>query len=113
MGHYAKVENGIVTQVVVADGPEWCEQNLGGEWVQTSYNTYGGVHSNGKIPIHKNYAAIGYTFDGIGFAAPKPHLSWSLNTTSYLWEAPTPMPTDGHAYMWDELTTSWVKTPAL
>ena len=63
MGHYAKVENGVVTQVIVADGPDWCEQNLGGEWVQTSYNTSGGVHSGGKFPIHKNYAGIGYTYD--------------------------------------------------
>jgi len=113
MGHYAKVEDGIVTQVIVADGPDWCEQNLGGEWVQTSYNTSGGVHSGGKFPIHKNYAGIGYTFDGIGFAAPQPFASWSLNSTTYLWEAPTPMPTDDKRYTWDEATTSWVELPAL
>ena len=107
MGHYAKVENGIVTQVIVADGPDWCEQNLGGQWIQTSYNTIGGVHSGGKFPIHKNYAGIGYTFDGIGFAAPQPFASWSLNTQSYLWEAPTPMPTDGKRYTWDEDNTDW------
>ena len=109
MGHYAKVENGIVTQVIVADGPDWCEQNLGGEWVQTSYNTVGGVHSGGKFPIHKNYAGIGYTFDGVGFAAPQPFASWSLNTQSYLWEAPVAEPTDGKRYTWDEATTSWVE----
>ena len=109
MGHYAKVENGIVTQVIVADGPDWCEQNLGGEWVQTSYNTHGGVHSGDKLPIHKNYAGIGYTFDGVGFAAPQPYSSWTLNSTSYLWEAPTPMPTDGKRYTWDEATTSWIE----
>jgi len=113
MGHYAKVENGVVTQVIVADGPDWCEQNLGGEWVQTSYNTFGGVHSSGKLPIHKNYAGIGYTFDGIGFAAPQPYASWSLNSTTYLWEAPTPMPVDDKFYRWDEDTTSWVEIPAL
>ena len=109
MGHYAKVENGVVTQVIVAEGPDWCEQNLGGEWVQTSYNTTGGVHKDGKFPIHKNYAGIGYTFDGVGFAAPKPYSSWTLNLTSYLWEAPTPMPTDDKRYNWDEATTSWVE----
>jgi hypothetical protein len=109
MGHYAKVEDGVVTQVIVADGPDWCEQNLGGEWVQTSYNTTGGVHSSGKFPIHKNYAGIGFTFDGIGFAAPKPYPSWTLNTTSYLWEAPVAMPTDDKRYTWDEATTSWVE----
>jgi len=109
MGHYAKVEDGVVTQVIVADGPDWCEQNLGGQWVQTSYNTYGGVHSGGKFPIHKNYAGIGYTFDGIGFAAPQPFVSWTKNTESYLWEAPTPMPTDGKPYAWDEATLAWVE----
>jgi hypothetical protein len=109
MAHYAKVEDGVVTQVIVADGPDWCEQNLGGEWVQTSYNTAGGVHANGKFPIHKNYAGIGYTFDGIGFAAPQPYASWTKNADSYLWEAPTPMPTDGKRYAWDEPTLSWVE----
>jgi len=107
MGHYAKVENGVVTQVIVADGPDWCEQNLGGEWVQTSYNTFGGVHSGGKFPIHKNYAGIGYTFDGIGFAAPQPYPSWTKNEATYLWNAPVAMPTDGKAYSWNEETLSW------
>jgi hypothetical protein len=112
MGHYAKVENGVVTQVIVADGPDWCEQNLGGEWVQTSYNTVGGVHLNGKFPIHKNYAGVGYTFDGVGFAAPKPFESWTLNKDTYLWEAPTPPPTEGGPYGWDEDSLSWIETPA-
>jgi hypothetical protein len=111
MGHYAKVENGIVTQVIVADGVDWCEQNLGGEWVQTSYNTLGGVHSGGKFPIHKNYAGLDYTFDGVGFAAPQPYASWNLNAQSYLWEAPTPMPTDGKDYEWNEADLEWVEIP--
>jgi hypothetical protein len=113
MGHYAKVEDGVVTQVIVADGPDWCEQNLGGEWVQTSYNTRGGVHSGGKLPIHKNYAGIGFTFDGVGFAAPQPYPSWTKNTETYLWEAPVAYPTDDKFYRWDEDTTSWVEIPAL
>jgi hypothetical protein len=112
MGHYAKIENGIVTQVIVAEGPDWCEQNLGGEWVQTSYNTYGGVHSGGKMPIHKNYAGVGYTFDGVGFAAPKPAASWTLNRDTYIWEPPNPMPTDGKLYRWDENSLSWIETEA-
>jgi hypothetical protein len=111
MGHYAKVEDNIVTQVIVADGVDWCEQNLGGEWVQTSYNTFGGVHSSGKFPIHKNYAGIGYTFDGVGFAAPQPYPSWALNKTSYLWEAPVAYPDDENAYTWNEETTSWELLP--
>lgn len=110
MAHYAKVEDGVVTQVIVADGPDWCEQNLGGQWVQTSYNTLGGVHSGGKFPIHKNYAGIGYTFDGIGFAAPKPYDSWTLDVQTYLWNAPTPMPVEeGKFFTWDEPTLSWVE----
>ena len=107
MGHYAKVEDGLVTEVVVADGPDWCEQNLGGEWVQTSYNTHGGVHSGGKFPIHKNYAGIGYTFDGIGFAAPQPYPSWTKNSETYLWEAPVAYPEGDKLYTWNEETTSW------
>ena len=107
MGHYAKVEDGVVTQVIVADGPDWCEQNLGGEWVQTSYNTSGGVHSGGKFPIHKNYAGIGYLFDGVGFYAPQPYPSWTKDEATYLWNAPVAMPTDGKRYSWNEETLSW------
>lgn len=107
MGHYAKVENGVVTQVIVADGVDWCEQNLGGEWVQTSYNTARGVHSGGKFPIHKNYAGVGFTFDGVGFAEPQPYPSWTLNKESYTWDSPTPYPTDGERYQWNEETISW------
>jgi hypothetical protein len=109
MAHYAKVENGVVTQVIVADSKEWCEANLGGTWVQTSYNTQGGVHKLGGTPLHKNYAGIGYTFDGTGFAAPQPFPSWNLDSESYLWQAPTPMPTDDKRYAWDEETLAWVE----
>lgn len=112
MSHYAKVEDGVVTQVIVADTREWCEANLGGTWVQTSYNTKGNQHPEGR-PLHKNYAGIGYTWDGTGFAAPQPYPSWTKNSDTYLWEAPTPMPTDGKRYSWDEASTSWVEAPAL
>ena len=112
MAHYAKVEDGVVTQVIVADSKEWCQTNLGGTWVQTSYNTKGNQHPNGT-PLNKNYAGIGYTWDGTGFAAPQPYPSWTMNTTTYLWEAPTPKPVDDKFYRWDEDTTSWVEVPAL
>ena len=108
MAHYAKVEDGVVTQVIVADSKEWCQANLGGTWVQTSYNTHGNQHPEGR-PLNKNYAGIGYTFDGTGFAAPQPYPSWNKNSETYLWEAPTPMPTDGKVYRWNESTTSWVE----
>jgi len=76
---------------------------------RTSRNTNGGVHLEGGTPFRYNYAGIGYTWDGIGFAAPQPYSSWSLNQETYLWEAPAPMPTDSKVYRWDEDTTSWVE----
>jgi hypothetical protein len=112
MAHYAKVEDGVVTQVIVADNKEWCEANLGGTWVQTSYNTHGNINSReGGEALNKNYAGIGYTWDGSGFAAPQPFPSWSKDANTYLWEAPTPMPVDDKPYTWDEATTSWVEAP--
>jgi hypothetical protein len=112
MAHFAEIKNGIVERVIVADNADWCRANLGGDWVQTSYNTHGGVNDRpGGDALHKNYAGIGYTFDGVGFAAPQPYTSWALNSQSYLWEAPTPMPQDGKSYTWDEATLSWVEIP--
>ena len=111
MAHYAKVEDGVVTQVIVADSKEWCEANLGGTWIQTSYNTQGGVHKLGGTPLNKNYAGIGYTFDGTGFAPPQLFNSWSLNSDTYLWEAPTPYPADGKSYIWNEEDLEWVEVP--
>jgi hypothetical protein len=109
MSHYAKVEDGIVTQVIVCDSQEWCENNLGGTWVQTSYNTHGGVNNRvGGTAIHKNYAGIGYHFDGVGFYAPQPFASWTKNAETYLWEAPTPMPAEGR-WSWNEEILSWVE----
>ena len=113
MAHYAKVEDGVVTQVIVADNKEWCETNLGGTWVQTSYNTVGNVNTReGGVALHKNYAGIGYTWDGTGFAAPQPYPSWTKNSDTYLWEAPVVKPTDDKFYTWNEATTSWVEVEA-
>ena len=109
MAHFAKVIDGVVDQVIVADSAEWCEANLGGTWVQTSYNTKGNVHTLGGTPLHKNYAGIGFTWDGTGFAAQQPYPSWSLNQDTYIWEAPIPMPTDDKIYNWDEATLAWVE----
>lgn len=113
MAHFAEVIDGVVSQVIVADSKQWCENTYGGEWIQTSYNTFGGVHKDGGTPLHKNYAGKGYTFDGTGFAAPQPFASWTLNEDSYLWEAPTPMPTDGKFYTWNEATLSWDEVPTV
>jgi hypothetical protein len=109
MAHFAELNSeNIVLRVIVADNKEWCERNLGGTWVQTSYNTHGGEHPEGR-PLHKNYAGIGYHFDGTGFYAPQPFASWSLNADTYLWEAPVPYPTDGKQYSWDEDVQEWIE----
>ena len=110
MSHFAKVENGIVTQVIVA-GQDVIDSGLFGTgWVQTSYNTSGGQHPEGR-PLRKNYAGIGYTYDAgrDAFIPPKPYASWTVNETSCIWEAPTPYPQDDKRYTWDEPTTSWVE----
>ena len=111
MAHFAKVEDGVVTQVIVADTQEWCEENLGGTWVQTSYNTFAGEHKLGGTPLRKNYAGIGYEYDGIGFSPAKPYPSWTKNEETYLYQPPTPMPADGKIYVWDEPTLSWAEVP--
>ena len=106
MAHFAEVIDGVVERVIVADTKEWCETNLGGTWVQTSYNTYGNQHKLGGEALHKNYAGVGYTFDGVGFAAPQPFASWTLNSDTYLWEPPTPKPANG-LYSWNEENLAW------
>ena len=114
MSHFAKVENGTVTQVIVVE-QDVLDTGLFGDpslWVQTSYNTLGGVHVLGGTPLRKNYAGIGYTYDSErdAFVPPKIYNSWVLNEDTCLWEAPTAMPTDDKQYQWDEETLSWVGT---
>lgn len=115
MAHFAKIENNVVTQVIVvankdtadANGVEkeyigqaFCERLFGGTWKQTSYNG----------TIRKNYAGIGYTYnaDIDAFVPPKPFPSWALNNDTAQWEAPVPMP-EGGMYSWDEDTGSWIE----
>ena len=114
MSHFAQIDsNNIVTQVLVIE-QDVIDTGLFGEpssFVQTSYNTHGGIHSLGGTPLRKNYAGIGYTYDSIrdAFIPPKPYNSWVLNETTCLWDAPVAMPTDDKRYSWDEDTTSWVE----
>ena len=113
MSHFAKVTDGKVTQVIVAE-PEFFQtfvDSSAGEWIQTSYNTHGGVHLLGGTPLRKNYAGIGYTYDRTrdAFIPPQPFPSWALNEETCLWDAPTPYPTDGKNYLWDEPTISWIE----
>jgi hypothetical protein len=113
MSHFAKVENGIVANVIVAEQSVIDSGIFGHGWIQTSYNTRGGVHVNGGTPLRKNYAGIDYSYDKQrdAFIPPKPFASWVLNETTCLWDAPTPMPTDDKIYRWDEPTLSWVEMP--
>ena len=118
MAHFAEIdENNIVTRVLVVDnsqednGQEFLANTLGlgGTWIKTSYNTQGGVHTNGGTPLRKNYAGIGYTYDSgrDAFIPPKPYNSWVLNEETCLWDAPKPMPTDGKPYRWVEEDLNW------
>jgi len=121
MAHYAKVNNNIVEQVIVAEADffDTFVDSSPGEWIQTSYNTRGGQHydpETGEVddgtPLRKNYAGIGYTYDSDldAFYAPQPYPSWTLNEDTCLWEAPVAYPDDDKMYDWDEETTSWVET---
>jgi len=78
-------------------------------WKQTSYNTHGGVHSSGGIPLRKNHAGIGYTYDEDrdAFIPPKPFNSWILNEDTCRYEAPVAYPQDDNQYKWNEQTLSW------
>ena len=116
MAHFAKVVDGKVTQVIVAE-PEFFAtfvDSSPGEWIQTSYNTAGGQHKTGGTPLRKNYAGIGFSYDRTkdAFIPPKPYASWVLDEQTCLWGAPVAMPTDDKRYNWDEATTDWVEVEA-
>ena len=109
MAHYAKVHDGIVERVIVAEASFFDNfaDDSPGEWVQTSYNTYGNVHQLGGTPLRKNYASVGGSYDGVGFYDAQPYASWTLNSATYLWEPPVTYPSDGKSYQWDETSKSW------
>lgn len=115
MSNYAKVENGKVVQVIVAEQDVIDSGIFGHGWIQTSYNTRGNVHygvdgePDGEAPLRGNFAGVGYTYDNVNdvFYPPKPYPSWVLSTTTFLWEAPIPAPKDGNPYTWNEDTLSW------
>lgn len=112
MSHFAKVCDGIVVNVIVAEKEffDTFVDTSPGEWIQTSYNTYGGQHPEGR-PLRKNYAGIGFTYDREkdAFIPPQPYASWLLDEETCLWNAPTPYPNDEKLYVWDEPTLSWVE----
>ena len=116
MPYFAKVTDGKVTQVIAAEQEFFNTyvDSTPGEWIQTSYNTQGGVHKLGGTPLRGNYAGIGYTYDRTNdvFYAPQPYASWVLNNTTWSWEAPVAMPTDDKKYTWDEAVKNWVEVAA-
>ncbi len=111
MAHYAKVNNGIVERVIVAEADffDTFVDDSAGTWIQTSYNTEAGIHLNGGTPLRKNYAGIGYTYDKTrdAFIPPKQYESWILNEDTCQWEAPVAYPDDGNIYNWNEETQTW------
>ena len=120
MAHYAKIEQGIVTKVIVAEADffDTFIDDSAGSWIQTSYNTRGGVHyqpnsntpsENQSLALRKNFAGIGYSYDQTkdAFIPPKPFNSWILNEDTCLWEAPVAYPDDGQDYEWNESTKQW------
>lgn len=111
MSHFAKVLDGKVIQVIVAEQDffDTFIDTSAGEWIQTSYNTYGNQHPKNNS-LRGNYAGIGFTYDRENdvFYAPQPYPSWTLNQDTWLWESPVPMPTNG-IYKWDEPTLNWVE----
>lgn len=113
MAHFAKVDNGIVQQVIVAE-PEFFDtfvDSSPGEWIQTSYNTKGGTHLQGGTPLRKNFAGVGYIYDVTrdAFYAPQPYPSWTLNDDTCLWEPPVAYPDEDmeNIYNWNEETQAW------
>lgn len=125
MSHFAKVENNVVRNVIVAD-PSFFDNFIDsspGEWIQTSYNTRGGIHYNSETnepsadqskALRKNFAQIGYSYNSEfdAFIPPQPFPSWTLDEATCLWEAPVPMPNDGKVYVWDEESGSWKEASA-
>jgi hypothetical protein len=119
MSHFAKIdENSTVTQVLVIE-QDAIDTGLFGDpssFVQTSYNTRGGVHygqdgqPDGGVALRGNYAGIGYIYDKTNdvFYAPKPFPSWTISAPTWQWKPPTPKPTDGKLYNWDENTKTWI-----
>ena len=120
MSHFAKIEDNIVTSVIVAEADHIV--TLEGTWVKTSYNMNGGIYYDPETNVavedqsvingdeareRKNYAGIGHYYDGVGFRTLQPFNSWTLNTSSYLWGPPVAHPDEGKEYTWNEENLAW------
>lgn len=116
MAHFAQVKNNIVQQVIVAE-QDFIDSLFDKEyWIQTSYNTRGGIHydpetgePSGKEALRGNYAGIGYIYDKENdvFYPPSPYPSWIISAPDWIWQSPIPYPIDGNEYMWDEENLQW------
>jgi len=117
MSHFAKVVDGIVEQVIVAEQDVINTGAFGdpAAWIQTSYNTYQNQHRFGGTALRGNYAGVGYTYDAVNdvFYPAKPYASWQLNTTTWSWTAPVARPEDGGAWAWNEQQQTWDSIPAI
>ena len=109
MAHFAKIEEGIVTEVIVAEQDYIDSLENASQWIQTSYNTRGGKHLLSGTPLRKNYAGVGFVYNSEkdAFIAPQPFPSWVLNEESCVWESPIPYPDSNDAYSWEEESKSW------
>lgn len=121
MSYFAEINSENIVQRVIAADQDFIDSGVVGDpsiWVQTSYNTRGGVHyapnsntPDGGVALRKNYAGIGYTYDEVrdAFYTVKPYASWTLNEETCVWEAPVAYPDDDKIYTWDEDATAWVE----
>ena len=121
MSHFAEINSDNIVQRVLVIDQETVNTGAWGSpdnWIQTSYNTRGGVHygpnsntPDGGVALRKNYAGIGYSYDQTrdAFIPPQPYPSWLLSEDTCLWDAPIPYRDDGKMYRWDEDTVSWVE----
>lgn len=118
MAHFAEIDkNNKVIRVLCInnlkpnEGYDWLVDRLGGTWIKTSYNTFGGEHKLGGTPLRKNFAGVGFTYDPDrdAFIPPSPYPSWILEEESCQWKPPTPYPSGNKAYEWDEESVSWVE----
>ena len=121
MSHFAEINNENIVQRVIVAEQDFINSGKVGDpnnWIQTSYNTRGGVHyapnsnePDGGVALRKNYAGIGDTYDESrdAFIPPKTvaHPSWILNEDTCLWKAPVPHPDDDKRYKWNEDGQSW------
>jgi hypothetical protein len=109
MAHFAKIEEGLVTEVIVAEQEYIDSLENPSQWIQTSYNTRGGQHLLNGTPLRKNYAGIGYTYNSEkdAFIAPQPYPSWVLDEESCVWKSPIPYPDSNDAYGWNEENQTW------